>query len=114
MSIRGKKDLNPVFIRGFPKSDIINLDITIAKFVYPRLIAFKAVGECFPTGTSLEEWHVILDKMIFAMRIVMNYDNHEETEKCRNELHFDSDGDLWEAVGEGLDLFGKYFCALWT
>lgn len=84
---------------GFDPSEIWSLDINIAKFVYPRLVKFKQDLICVPVDLSEEEWRNILDKIIFAMR-VLAIGTDEEFNQFYNK------------VNEGCELFGKYMLQL--
>lgn len=92
-------------IYGFSDCDLWNLDFTLAKYILPRLIKFKKINRmsypsCFK---SSEEWHNILDKMIFSFNYIANDRNSD----LKNILK-DS-----KKVQKGLELFGKYFQGLW-
>lgn len=94
---------------GFCESELWNLDCTIAEFILPRLIKFKETTDGSPSGEAMkldpdqnevDEWNNILDKMILAF------------------YHLAGDGPFLEEqeaveVKEGLELFAKYFRALW-
>lgn len=88
-----------------PYSDIWSLDITIAKFILPRLKIFREVVDCYPSNlNSIEEWYEILDKMIEAFYFIAEKQfntKYEETEKDK------------QIVEEGLDLFREYYHGLW-
>ena len=82
--------------------EIYSLDYRIAEFCLPRLKAFKrnkiGVPCCF--ADDPKEWDAILNKMIFAMQCYAN-----ETTNAHGHS---------EKMQEGLELFGKYFAALWN
>lgn len=99
------KLLKQIKKRGFDDSELWNLDVTIAKFVLPRLKRFKEIITSCP-GTfegddDIEQWYTILDKIIFSM------------EKISQDNYSDPNLDIDKKVEEGLELFGKYFSALW-
>ena len=81
-----------------------NLDITIAKFILPRLKAFKEKAKGYPAKLSgIEQWREILDKMIFAFdKVVSTFDRPEPYSE---EEH--------DKIDEGLKLFAKYYHDLW-
>lgn len=88
--------------RGFDDSETWSLDYTIAKFILPRLKRFKEVTNGYPGGLSEEEWDEILDKMIYAFDLKVNYDSD-----------FDwKDGDQ-KKFDEGIKLFSEWFLHLW-
>jgi hypothetical protein len=78
------------------------LDSTIAKFVLPRLKAFRRDISGIPDPLTEEQWAAILDDMIYAMEYSAN-----------DELWYDNEVDE-ERVQRGHGLFGEYFTALWN
>lgn len=79
-----------------------NLDVTISRFILPRLKAYRTTVKGYPaTLESMDLWYEILDKMIIAMNI------------CANEP-FPLDTETDQKVKDGLDLFAKYFTNLWN
>lgn len=85
--------------RGFDDSELWSLDITISKFILPRLIAFKKEHSRHPTHLSHDEWNRLLDSMIRAF------------EWHANENHLDAV--IPSYVNHGMNLFAKYFVYLW-
>ena len=82
---------------GFDKSECWNLDITIAKFILPRLKHFRETTISYPsTDIGLDGWHEILDKMIYSFDEILKDDSTEHDKKQ-----------------EGLELFAKYYVNLW-
>lgn len=97
--------------------DVWDLDHSIAKYVLPRLIKYKAIMIGHPIlpefyskediyfenkesqDKNVKEWNIILDKMILAFRLMVKEDflNDEQNKQ----------------VNEGLLLFGKHLRALW-
>ena len=63
--------------------ELYDLDITIARFILPRLMVFKQHCERTPRlNMPQEEWNEILDKMIYAFeRIAMQ--TEEDTPSTR-------------------------------
>lgn len=110
--------------RGYSNDELWNLDNTIAKWILPRLKAFKKDSIAFPADLdSPDEWDEILDKMIWSFDYITNQDEYEDEiiEKYKDN-EFDEDGhyrwikdakELSEKCQEGLDLFAKYFRSLW-
>lgn len=85
-----------------PAKDTWNLDITIAKFVIPRLELFKKVIDCYPKQfDSMEEWYEVLDKMITAFKAI----------SCKTGIQRSEEEKL--IINEGLDLFRKHYNDLW-
>ena len=81
--------------------DLWNLDQTLAKIIYPALVSFKEKLNTYPSDLTLEEWEANIDKMIFSFNQIATDDIYL-TGKDENEIQ------------EGLDLFAKYFRALWN
>lgn len=87
--------------QGFDESEIWALDVTIAKFIYPRLKFFYNDGDInsIPYGLTKEQWCNIIKQMIDAFEILSN---DEVATKEQDEI-----------VNKGLDLFTKYYGHLW-
>jgi hypothetical protein len=83
--------------------ELWSLDCTIAKFVLPRLKAFKkSCKGCHPGDLkSHKEWKNILKELIWLMKI---------TAAC--DFPFDKDGK--ERYNKACKLLGEYFNSLWT
>ena len=88
--------------RGFDSSELWSLDFTIAKFILPRLKAFRAKPYGYPGSLTEDKWNEILDKMIESFDIIVNDDG------------------CWDIIPEkrvlvktGFDLFHEYFFHLW-
>lgn len=81
--------------------ELWNLDITIAKFIYPRLVIFRKENiECYPGNLkSYKQWEEILDEMIWTFQAIQTINNCDENENKR--------------INKGLKLFAKYFRSLW-
>lgn len=120
--------------RGFTDKDIWNLDFTIARFVLPRLIAYKKIQCGHPMIEGREEdgeeaWNEILDKMCRAFYLVLDDDEElfdafpgepvlSKTESGGLDIKFskefrEMEEKRYKEREEGLQLFGKYFLALW-
>jgi len=85
---------------GWDPTETWNLDITIAKFVLPRLKYLKENTHGYPASITSEEWDGILSKIIlmFSLTIEENIDNTEESA---------------QQAKEGLQLFAEYYRHLW-
>jgi hypothetical protein len=93
-------------IPTFKDNEVWSLDITLANYILPRLKRFKKVNvNSYPASlSSIEEWHEIIDKMIWSFERVVNDDwsyeiNRVQDQKQQYEL--------------GMSLFGIYFLDLW-
>jgi hypothetical protein len=89
--------------RGYADVDIWGLDYTIAKFVLPRLMAFRRDLHGHPPNLEHKEWEEILDKIIYAMASIVK----DEEDIAKDDII------EWEKVQEGCELFGQYFHHLW-
>lgn len=88
--------------QGFDESETWALDVTIAKFIYPRLKCFYNNGNIYsiPCDFTKEEWCNIIKQMIDAFEILSNDD---VTTKEQDAI-----------AHKGLDLFVKYYGHLWN
>jgi len=91
-------------VRGFSDRELWSLDMTIERFVYPRLLAFRDKGPAgYPSRLTAEKWSMIIDQIILAFELLM-IDDAQGTE-------------AWDEIDEneryGLKLFGKYLTSLW-
>lgn len=93
-------------------TELWNLDITLAEFALPRLRQFRKetidphTVYGFPSNLTLEEWVVILNKIIFSFEMVANKFGDEPFDKvvyAKHELKYN----------EGMNLFKEYFRELW-
>jgi len=98
-------------VAEFNDSDLWNLDLTIAKFVLPRLQEFKKNNTGYPGYLTEIEWEEMLDKMIYAMQGIVDEFSAENILAC--DAHFDKPEEHWVKVRDGLCLFGEHFMELW-
>ena len=89
----------------FKNEELWSLDVTIAKFMLPRLKRFKKCTNRYPADLTVKQWDTILDKMIFSFDFIagpkmwdVKYMGNEKT---------------WKKVNEGLKLFAEWFNSLW-
>lgn len=95
---------------GFDESETWSLDSTISKFIAPRLKMFKECTQGYPSSfKSLQDWEKVLDKMILAF----DYHNDESLGEEEGLSTKEVMEKRVKVIGEGLDLFAKYFCHLW-
>ena len=104
--------------------ELYDLDITIAKFILPRLIAYKQHCERTPRMTmTREEWDEILDKMIYAFeRIACQTEEDTPEYKAYIKAIWNNEEDLVDLkraakaslkpISEGLSLYHKYYRSL--
>lgn len=80
--------------------ELWGLDYTIAKFVCPRLKAFKKICDSYPSNlSSFKEWQETLDKMILAFELLYEDRLYSDEEQIK--------------INEGLKLFAEYYQYLW-
>ena len=119
-------DYNPQAIaQTINVEDLYDLDITIARFVLPRLMVFKQHCERTPNLImSHEEWDQKLDKMIYAFeRIALQTEEETPEYKAYIKAIWNNEEDLADLkraakaslkpIAEGLSLFHKYYRSLW-
>lgn len=96
--------------RGFDDTELWNLDVTIAKFILPRLIAFKEYGHGVPghidpdntlEDKGEEKWNAILQEMIDGFDIIAN-----------DNFSFDKENNL--AANQAIKLFAEHYFSLWN
>jgi len=85
---------------GFDDRQLWGLDMTIATFVYPRLIRFKEIVISYPNGLTMQKWYDALDKMIEGFRLIIL----DQTVYTQEELDIQT---------EAIQLFSKYYFDLW-
>lgn len=89
----------------FTNEELWSLDVTIAKFILPRLKRFKKTTDAHPNSLDENKWDAILDKMIFSFDFIAT-DKMWKIENMKDEK-------MWKKVNEGLELFAKWFNSLW-
>lgn len=93
--------------RGFDDTELWSLDCTIARFIAPRLKAFKEhakqVGD-HPGSITSTEWQEILETMIKGFEIYPEHFNWDSNEIDEN----------WKTVDKAMSLFHKWFFNLWN
>jgi hypothetical protein len=104
---RAKKFKEQRMTRGFDDSETWSLDITIAKFLVPRLKAFKECDNGYPARLTEKKWNKILDEMIEGFELYIKKDewDFEPDINTRNEMY--------AKVNKALKQFSKYFQDLW-
>jgi len=83
--------------RGFKDSELVDLDITIAEFILPRLKRFRQVRNSRPDDLTDEEWDEQLGLMIEAFEFI------------ESDAYFQTDN----RAARGLQSFAKYMGHLW-
>ena len=92
--------------RGFDDTETWNLDVTLAKFIVPRLKRFKELNNGYPAHfKAKEEWDVILNEMIEGFEL------YEDKWKCNSDQNITN---LEEYKRKrAVKLLGEYFYDLW-
>ena len=118
---------------GFPPYEAHDFFSYHAKWCIKRLKFLRNDSRGYPASqASLEEWHDILDKIIWSFENVgnepepirpPNYDGRHRVVKHGDSIAFENiDSRPWdwtpvekhrERVQEGLDLFAKHYLSLW-
>lgn len=95
---------------GFDETELWHLYVSIAKFVLPRLIAFKSTTKGTPCSFASDvTWKEAIDKMIFAFKFIVDDKNLQEMDDNGNMV-LTEDG---KKCKEGLQLFTDNFFNLW-
>jgi len=95
--------------RGLSKirpEELWGLDVTLAKYILPRLIKFKEINtNSHPQElNNMKEWHDIIDKMIWSFQKIIK----DDWSPVYGELGRENMRYL-----EGMRLFGYHFNDLW-
>jgi hypothetical protein len=88
-------------LRGWDDSETWSLDHSLSKSIVPRLRRFREISCAHPSDLTSEEWNECLDKMIDAF------------EFGASERRWFASPEEYQHHQEGLELFGKWFWALW-
>ena len=101
---------------GFTPDQTWSLYYNIAIFVLPRLKHFRKLTIGIPMNfKTMEQWHQILDKMIFSFESILKYDDCVLPEQY-SQKYSDSKQAITaytKDLQQGFELFGKYFLHLW-
>lgn len=82
--------------------ELWSLDNTLAKYIYPRLEAYKKITYARPGDLTVAQWDAVLSKMLFSFAMIKADDWPSAFDESINK-----------EVQEGLKLFAEYFTALW-
>ncbi len=92
--------------QGWTDMDTWSLDSAIARFILPRLKRFKELTIGVPNGfNDIAEWYAVLDQMILAFELMLAIDkpNYDFKNSKKDNVK----------IKRGLNLFVKYYLALW-
>jgi hypothetical protein len=121
---------------GVSDSECWNLSNTITSFVLPRLKHFKKMKRyAYPPDITPEQWEEIIDELIWTFEFMDNdgeelnpfpqvwkkdeslweYCEREKTEEEKESMNKwqTKQNELHERKRRGLELFAKYYDALW-
>lgn len=87
-----------------------NLDVTIAKYIVPRLKLYKKLNNGYPGRDEMdtpEKWDEALDKMIHAFELAAK--NYDGIYGATGEDYIENVIETRDVVQEGLQLFAKWF-----
>lgn len=103
--LRKKKMLSKI-----TDEELWGLDVTLAKYILPRLEKFKKVNvNSHPIDfKNIDEWHKVIDKMIYAFEFVLK-NNTGELDTYSKEYKLE----CFDKYKEGMKLFSEYFMDLW-
>jgi len=88
--------------RGWDDSETWSLDITFARWIWPRLERFKEITICRPADVTEEKWDAILGEMIEGFKIM-----------DEDDMVPDHDKKKMKKVNRAINLFHANFFALW-
>lgn len=105
--------------RGYSDLELWNLDNTIAKWIVPRLKAFRDRTKAYPANLeSFEQWREMLDEMIFGFEFTSISDEwyRDNVFQCSGDMH-DKKMNEFESMAKraenGRILFAKHFDGIW-
>jgi hypothetical protein len=77
-------------IRGYSDNDVYELDYWFLKVIIPMLKQLEKSNISYPANLTMEEWHKILNKMIFYFT-----EANEETSSKQNKYEKEFRNILW-------------------
>lgn len=106
--------------RGFDDSEIWNLDVSIAKFILPRLERYQEIKCSHPANFSENEWNRIVNLMIYAFKTYLyrsDLTNDEDLIKkfCKQgiiEIDVNEALKIHKEYIDGMEYFNKYWYLL--
>jgi hypothetical protein len=92
---------------GFNPEDIWNLDISIARYILPRLKYLKRIKLSHPSRLSEKQWDREISKMIRAFELIANdtYFDYGDGKDVKRRS---------KIINDGLASFIKHYHSLWT
>lgn len=80
--------------------ELWNLDFTLARFILPRLVAFRSETVSYPLDADPDQYKQDLDTMIAAFKLILK----DDILTGEKEMY---------TIETGLALFAKHFRSLW-
>lgn len=107
MNKRNKKHQAHLKKHGWDTTETWNLETTISCFIYPRLKSFSENLVGYPHNLTEKKWNKILKKMLFSFKHLSGnaVDDWETAEDYK---------ETYKKIQKGLNLFSKYYQALWN
>lgn len=87
---------------GFNVEDTFSLDVSMAKWITPRLKYFKENLHGYPPDVTPEQWDEILEEMYIGFKV-----------SSRRYEDFPTTAEKAEKIKRALELFHKYYFDLW-
>jgi len=89
---------------GWSDNETWSLDSSLSKIILPRLKRFKELTNGHPCDLTKDEWHKMLDEMIFAFE----WFSSDKRFACDENSEVKE-----ERAKQGVKLFGERFTSLW-
>ena len=100
-----RRKLKNVFYYGFDTSETWNLDYSLAKWLYSRLIHFKANAQGYPSnGITYEEWLDVIQEIIDGIEFYL---------LAEDNFAIDTYEEASNRYKHSLELITKYIDNLW-
>ena len=88
--------------------ELWNLDVTLAKLIFPYIKKFREVHIGYPSALPSDEaWNKILDEIIWS------FENYEEFNPYGSITQKEDHDEYEDKIDKGIDLFSEWFRSLW-
>lgn len=101
-----KRKLKHLLKFGYRLEDFYNYDLGFIRITKSVLKRYKKLGSYPGRFETVEEWHKILDKMLFLLE-----QTNEETCTYKGEDRADY---MWKCKNKFFKLFSEYFYNMWV
>ncbi len=101
--------------RGYDDTAVWGLNGYLTDIIHPVLKRIKEFKAGHPASITSEEWDKILDELIWTFEYLYNDDHMVEpwwTEHMKQTSEQRQED--WQRIEQGLQLFGRWYNALWT